>query len=412
MSPPLTATRIDRIPAGRFHVRLASFVGAGTFFVLPESARRLGSPGKGTCPGGAESRRGTAFRTSSAHWKRFPGKPAREASSGGRKMQAEREDGGARPIAVGSSSSGLDGLVAIDLNLLLPLRLLLEERSVTRAADRMGLSQPAMSHVLARCRKLFDDDLLVRVGKSLELTARGRDLIEPLTRVLHDLSRDVFARQDFDPATSTRSFRISATSPTAMVLLPRLLAGFEREAPLASLQLRPPIEHEDDLLDSPELDIAIAGEMVASQLPREPLYYDRWVVATAPDVRVAGNTISLEEFQSLPHIVFETTNGGRIPAYSLLDAAGITYTIRLRSHDFGLLPILLGQTACVALIQERLAVQFSRARLIRVFQPPVEIPPLRLDLIINPRFARDPARGWLRTQLRLAAVQPTAAHGR
>jgi DNA-binding transcriptional LysR family regulator len=300
------------------------------------------------------------------------------------------------------AGSDITSLARVDLNLLVPLQLLLEERSVTRAAIRMGLSQPAMSHALARCRKVLGDELLIRVGTALEPTVRGRSLLEPLRRILREVTRDVLARPEFDPTTSTRRFRVSATSSTALVVLPPLLTLLEREAPGVSIQLMPALDRGDDLIDMPEIDVVLLADRVPSALPRESLYTDRWVVVAAKDNPMTRDGVTLETLATLPHIIFEITEGIHIQPYSALAGMGVWPKVRLRSHDFGLLPTLVGSTGCVAIVQERLARLYADAGLIDTFPLPVEALSLSLDLLFNPRFAQDPACAWLRGQLRRA----------
>lgn len=256
-----------------------------------------------------------------------------------------------------------------------------------------------MSHALARCRRLLGDPLLIRVGTTLEPTQRGLSLLEPLEQILRKVNHDVLARPLFDPATSTRRFRIAATSSTALVLIPPLLAILEKEAPGVSVSLLPALNSGDDLLHLPEVDVLVAADRVPSTLPRERLYVDRWVVASAPGNLATRNGVTLDTLAMVPHIVFEGEGGARVSAYTVLSDLGIHNEVRLRSHDFGSLPVMVASTGYIAIIQERLGELFARAGLVTTFLLPVKVPDLGLDLIVNPRFARDPARPWLRSQL-------------
>lgn len=297
------------------------------------------------------------------------------------------------------SAFEIGSLARIDLNLLVPLYLMLEERSVTRAAARMGLSQPAMSHSLARCRKVLDDELLFRVGTKLQPTDRGRTLLEPLRRLLGEVNHDVFDRPVFDPATSTRRFHIAATSSTALILLPALLEGFGPIAPGVSVHLLPPLKNGDEILGMPEIDAAIVADRVASTLRRERLYDDRWVVAGAPNNPHIGDTISLATLSEIPHIAYEA-EGTLIAPYGALEELGVYVDVKLRSHDFATIPSLVSRTHCIALVQARLARAFEGTGLIRTWPLPIDVPVLGMDLIVNPRFRHDPATLWLRSQLK------------
>lgn len=297
------------------------------------------------------------------------------------------------------SASEIGSLARIDLNLLVPLYLMLEERSVTRAAARMGLSQPAMSHALARCRKVLDDELLFRVGTKLQPTDRGRTLLEPLRRLLGEVNHDVFNRPIFDPATSTRRFHIAATSSTALILLPGLLEGFAPIAPRVSIHLLPPLKNGDEILGMPEIDAAIVADQVSTTLRRERLYDDRWVVAAAPNNPHIGEAISLTTLSELPHVAYEA-EGTLIAPYGALEEMGVRADVQLRSHDFAIIPTLVARSESIAIVQSRLAAVFEGTGLIRTWPLPFDGPVLGMDLIINPRFRHDPATLWLRSQLR------------
>lgn len=299
------------------------------------------------------------------------------------------------------SAFEIGSLARIDLNLLVPLYLMLEERSVTRAAARMGLSQPAMSHALARCRKVMDDELLFRVGTRLQPTDRGRTLLEPLRRLLGEVNHDVFDRPVFDPATSTRRFHIAATSSTALVLLPGLLEGFRSVAPRVSIHLLPPLKNGDEILGMPEIDAAIVADRVSSTLRRERLYDDRWVVAAAPNNPHISDTLSLETLSAVPHVAYEV-EGSLIAPYGVLEEMGVLVDVQFRSHDFAIIPSLVSRTHTIAIVQSRLAHVFEGTGLIRTWPLPVEVPALGMDLIVNPRFRHDPATLWLRSQLKRA----------
>lgn len=299
------------------------------------------------------------------------------------------------------SAFEIGSLARIDLNLLVPLYLMLEERSVTRAAARMGLSQPAMSHALARCRKVLDDELLFRVGTRLQPTDRGRTLLEPLRRLLGEVNHDVFDRPIFDPATSTRRFHIAATSSTALVLLPGLLAGFATVAPRVSIHLLPPLKNGDEILGMPEIDAAIVADRVSSTLRRERLYDDRWVVAASPNNPHIGDIMSLETLSEIPHVAYEV-EGSLIAPYVTLEEMGVRVDVQVRSHDFAIIPSLVSRTHSLAIVQSRLAHVFEGTGLIRTWPLPVDVPALGMDLIVNPRFRHDPATLWLRSQLKRA----------
>lgn len=297
-------------------------------------------------------------------------------------------------------------LSRVDLNLLVALQVLLEERSVTRAAARFGRTQSAMSHALNRSRRLFHDELLTRVGPSLELTARGRGLLGPLTEQLRQIDEAVLGNPGFIPETSTRRFRIALTSSTATVLLPSLVAHLSGVAPHVTVHAVALGHGAEDALRRPETDVALLPDSLPCTLPRERLYDDRWVVIAAPNNDTIDSLLSPVELTSLPHVAFDL-EGALIQPYRAMEAVGVVPTIAVRAHDFLLLPFLLRDSRRIAVVQERMARRLSEAGLVRVAQLPLSVPPLGLDMVWNPRVLHDPAQTWLRE--RLIAAVPDAA---
>ncbi|MDX6740626.1 LysR family transcriptional regulator [Actinocorallia sp. A-T 12471] len=302
--------------------------------------------------------------------------------------------------------SGLAHLQGVDLNLLVHLYALLEEQSVTRAAGRVGLSQPAMSHSLARCRKLLGDELLVRAGSGQGLvpTARGRELVPVLGRLLRTVEGDVLGRPGFDPATSRRRFTLAATSATLMTVLPPLLRELATAAPGVSVHTVPSPPRTDDLADRPDVDLALVADVLPSTLPRERLYEDRWVAVVAATHPRADDGVTVEDLARYPHLAFEEA-ALVTPPYVAMAAEGLRPRMLLTSHDFLAIPLLLPGTDCVAVVQERLTARLGGADLLRTFPLPFPVAPLGIDMVWNPRAAQDPACVWLRTHLR-TAVRP------
>ena len=310
----------------------------------------------------------------------------------------------------GAATGNLSALAGVDLNLLVPLQALLEERSVTRAAQRVGITQPAMSHALRRCRKLLQDELLVRVGSSFDPTPRGRRLVEPLATILGAIDDAVLGRAGFEPERTTRTFRISATTTTALVVLPPLLHRLQDHAPGVVLHSVASMTYGEKLIDLPSVDLALLADPVPSDLPRERLYTDRWVAVVAAGNAAVTDSITLPHLTRLPHVVFDTAPMRlHLLPYQVFDSLGIRYTVRLRVNDFLLIPLVLCGTELIAVVQERAARALATAGLVRMFPLPVEVPPLGIDMVWNPRRAHDPGARWLREQL-LAVVAEDEGH--
>jgi LysR family nod box-dependent transcriptional activator len=160
----------------------------------------------------------------------------------------------------------------LDLNLLVALDVLLQERSITRAGERLGLSQPATSGALARLRDYFNDPLLVPVGRQMMLTPLAHSLVEPVSQVLQQVQATVATRARFDPAKSDRRFSIMASDYVFTVFFPAVLQRVEREAPGVTLQLRQlsPNWHEE--LNRGDIDFVIIPESFSlAPHPKAPL---------------------------------------------------------------------------------------------------------------------------------------------
>ena len=213
-------------------------------------------------------------------------------------------------------SASLDRLASVDLNLLVPLLALLEECSVTKAAARVGLSQPAMSHALSRLRRLLSDDLLVRQGASMTITPRAAELIVPLRRTLDQVAH-VVRFPGFDPTTDRRVVTVALTMSTAFELGGPLARFVAERAPLATLRLHTITVPDDSLFTTHGVDVALLPEAFASPFPRERLYDDRWVVVAAKDAAPA-DAATIDLLRTLPHVAFESS-GRRVLPYAVLD---------------------------------------------------------------------------------------------
>lgn len=301
-------------------------------------------------------------------------------------------------------ASDLDRLAAVDLNLLPPLLALLEERSVTRAAARVGLSQPAMSHALARIRRLVGDDLLVRQGRGLVLTPHAAGLVGPLREALDRAAR-VVRFPGFDPDTDTRTVNVSLTTSTAYVLGGHLARLVAERAPHVTLRMKTSPQLDDLSFTDPGVDVVLLPETLPAPYPRERLYDDRWVVIAARDAAPADAT-ALDLLTTLPHAVFESGSGRdrRTRAYAVLDEQGVAYTVRQVVPDQMLLPTLVTRVGGVAVHRLRVATAMRFEVALRIEEFPFPIPPLGIDMVWNPRLTDTAFTGWLRGLLLEAAA--------
>ncbi|MGW3917409.1 LysR family transcriptional regulator [Streptomyces sp. NPDC005070] len=300
----------------------------------------------------------------------------------------------------GTSASGLDRLASVNLNLLVPLLALLEERSVTKAAERVGLSQPAMSHALTRMRRLLDDDLVVRQGSGVTLTPRALELIAPLRGTLQQAAQ-IVDFPSFDPATDQRVITVAMTNSTAFVVGPRLTRLVAERAPHVTLRVRTITVPTDATFTEGGVDVVLISEGHASPYPRERLYDDRCVVVAAPDTPPQASALDL--LTTEPHVVVDTDR--RVFPYSVLEDEGIPYRVGLWISDFLLVPFHVARAGGVALLRYRVAATMRTLADLRIEEFPFPLPGLGIDMVWNPRLADRHFVDWLRALLYDAAPE-------
>ncbi|GAA1858756.1 LysR family transcriptional regulator [Actinomadura bangladeshensis] len=300
----------------------------------------------------------------------------------------------------GTAGSGLDRLASVNLNLLVPLLAMLEERSVTRAAERVGLTQSAMSHALARMRRLLGDDLLVRQGNAVTLTPRAMELIAPLRATLQQAA-DVVSFPGFDPATDRRVITVAMTTSTAFVLGGRLGRLVAERAPNATLRMRTITVPAESTFTEHGVDVVLISEGFASPHPRERLYDDRIVVVASPDTPPEASALDLLTTQ--PHVVVDTER--RVFPYSVLDENGIPYRVGQLISDFLLVPYQVGRSGGVALLRHRVAAEMRTLLDLRIEEFPFPLPGLGIDMVWNPHLGDHRFIAWLR-QLLFDAARP------
>ncbi|MDV9170743.1 LysR family transcriptional regulator [Streptomyces sp. W16] len=297
---------------------------------------------------------------------------------------------------------GLDG---VDLNLLLALDALLVERSVTRAAERMYVGQPAMSASLGRLRKHFDDPLLVREGRALVPTPLALSLA-PLVREAVAASEAVFRRsRGFDPLADRRSFTIMASDYVTLILLRPLLAKLAEETPLQRVNVVPVRSDFGEQLRKGDIDLLVLPTEIAGSLavPHRHLFNDRYVLIADPDNDAVGATVDVDQFAQLPYVAY---SAGPLPsiAESQLDSLGIARRAEVSTQNFVIVPFLVTGTRFVSLVHEKLARHFAGQVRLRVLEAPAPLRPISEALFWSPRNTHDPAHTWLRERIsKLAA---------
>jgi len=191
----------------------------------------------------------------------------------------------------------------LDLNLLVMLDILLEEKNITRTGERIYLSQSATSGALSRLRYYFKDELLVQVGNRLVLTPLAEELIEPIKDLLLQASLVAHKTPDFDPATSTRRFKIELSDYVATLLMPTVIRRVYQEAPSVQLELLGLTDAPNELLERGEVDFLILPEdYLSTSHPCAKMFVDEYACVVWKDNPDIGRKVSLEQYLKAGHV--------------------------------------------------------------------------------------------------------------
>jgi DNA-binding transcriptional LysR family regulator len=298
-------------------------------------------------------------------------------------------------------------LLDLGMNLLLSLNALLSERSVSRAAEQMGMTQSGMSHALRQLRELLGDQLLVRSGNAMLLTPRAAQMAPVLQQVLGQLQRALGNEAQFNPATSMRCFNISMRDAAIIQVAPRLLPVLRREAPGIQLDLfAPEIDQLPAQLESGEVDLHIGPFPPESPgLLTRKLFDEELVCLVHSAHPVVKTGLNLEAYLRLPHALITTSRSGSGIVDMLLAEKGHTRSVVLRINSFLAAPMLMVDTDLVLTLPRYTAALFMAHHSLAMLPPPLELPQGRVSMSWHERFDNEPGGRWLR-QLVLRVLQP------
>jgi DNA-binding transcriptional LysR family regulator len=295
-------------------------------------------------------------------------------------------------------SVALVNLASLDLNLLVALDALLQQRSVTRAAAQMGLSQPALSASLARLRRHFGDELLSRVGNDYRLTPLALQLRDLARAALTGVERVFTAQPEFDPASSTREFSLLVSDYGVAVLGDTVAALLAEEAPHARLRLSAntpaSVDRADQILLSTDLLILPHG--FVGDLAHRDLYRDEWVCVVAADNEEVGDELTVENLETLPWVVTFHGPTAATPAARQMRMRGIDPRVQVVTENFLTVPGLVAGSRRIALLQRRLVELLPLNMGLRALPPPLEVGPLLEAMWWHPAFDDDPEHAYLR----------------
>lgn len=288
-------------------------------------------------------------------------------------------------------------LASLDMNLLVVFDALIKDRVVTRAARRVGLSQPAMSSALARLRKTFNDPLFVRTGTGMQPTPYAQLLAPPIQRACELVASSLEIEAEFKPGAATRTFQFYMTDIGEGVFLPRLLAALAERAPTLKVEvLRIPEYGEQAAMAAGAIDLAIGffPELKAGFF-QQRLYTDDFVCLLGKRYAPAKGGLSLKQFTEMRHAVVTTAGTGHEAAVQRAIAThklGVALTI----PHFLAIPAIVRQTDFVVIVPRRLALTFANQPGVAMVAPPIKIPPFEIKQHWHERYHHDPGNRWMR----------------
>ena len=298
----------------------------------------------------------------------------------------------------------------LDLNLLVALDALFAERSVSRAGERLFLSQSATSGALARLRDVFHDPLLVQVGRKMVLTPVAEGLVEPVREFLLQAEAILQNSPAFDPASSTRKFRLLLSDYVETVVMTEVLPRMQECAPGVKVELVSNAQRSFDELARGEFDLSIVPTLRITQgHPSEPLFEDEFTCVVWSGNPLVGESITLETYLSLGHVVVRFGQHQELTTFDewFMEQFGHLRKVEVVTTAFNLLPQLLIGTTRIGTLHRRLASFYSRYLPLKMVTPPFSIPRLEESMQWHKSRERDPGTVWLRSMLRAAlAEQP------
>jgi DNA-binding transcriptional LysR family regulator len=295
-------------------------------------------------------------------------------------------------------------LNTFDLNLLVVFEAVLHERNVTKAGERLGLSQPAMSHALSRLRWMLKDELFIRTPAGMMPTPRAEQLAQPVRHALSGLQL-ALDPEEFIPEQADRRFTVALNNHAAVVLAGPITAECTALAPNVRISLRPSGTLDlPDLLDRGELDLAIAGvDAPGNRFSSQILVEDRYVATLRRGHPLGKKKFDMKTFAALPHLVISSSGEDLRFVDAAVAANGLVRTVALEAPYLSAGAILM-QSDMIAVLGRKIAQEFRRAYAIELKELPFESPVLRSVMLWHKRFEDQPSHRWLRKTITSVAA--------
>ncbi|MFT4056703.1 MAG: LysR family transcriptional regulator [Novosphingobium sp.] len=294
----------------------------------------------------------------------------------------------------------------MDLNLLSAFDVLMQERSVSAAARKLNLSQPAMSAALARLREFFGDEILVVQGKRMFPTAFAEGLVPQVRHVLGGVESMLANRSQFDPATARRTFRLIASDYVIAALIAPLIEKLSVQSPGIMLDLAAPSEQGQVEIAEGRADLLISPDYyISGEHPSELLFEETHVVVGWDGNPLMQAPLSLDGFLQAGHVGVRI-GAQRMPAFAdrQMTVMSLSRRIEMETHSFLTIPLLLAGTRRLALMQERLARRMCRSYPLAMRDLPFEFPLMREMMQNHASRRADEGLAWLKKLLKEQAM--------
>lgn len=285
----------------------------------------------------------------------------------------------------------------LDLNLLVALDALLTEQNVTRAGNRLHLSQSSMSGALARLREYFDDELFVLIGRRLMPTPFAESLIKPVRNVLLQIESTVLTRPGFEPAVAVRHFKMLISDFSQSILMTRLLPKLQAQAPGITLEFLLQINNPFEELERGDVDFLIIPENYTSPVqPKASLFNETYTCVIWNENMLVGDALTFEQYRSMGHVIAQFGRAHYTFETWFQDEYGYTLNAEISTgHLSGLSELVVG-TNRIATVHRMLANKQARYLPIRLLDPPMPTPSLQQTLQWHQYHDSDPGNQWMR----------------
>ncbi|MBV8380793.1 MAG: LysR family transcriptional regulator [Paucibacter sp.] len=285
-----------------------------------------------------------------------------------------------------------------DLNLLPIFLMLMEERNVTRAAARLGITQPALSNALTRLREMLKDPLFVRERYGIQPTPKAEELAPVIAAALENLDSLILGQQEFDPSQATQLFTIAPNSYVEYVLMPAIIARLRACAPGISLKL---VRYGADIAETGVTSgttAMVIGRMVdpPDNLIVQHLMDEKFECIVRADHPVIGDHMTREQFEQLKHVNMLPPGRLRVGLFQALERQGLRRDVAVSVTHFAAIPEIVAVTDYCATLPSQICRRLAHDARLKVVPVPVDLGTFPVDMAWHVRYRHDPAHSWLR----------------